>query len=221
MSSSIEPRSSHTVVAQGIAACTLIAVLLDGRLWRSSSIGLSPDTLILFGLLGVLIVRDGDAGDLGLRLQPDRGWWHWCQLALWLAAGLGVVMLLMMAIFYVAGSSVPVPRIEPESRWPMFAYTCIYAPVMEELLFRSILTAAVRPLLGDWGTIIASGLLFAAVHILGGNPSPENQIGGFLLGWAFLRSRTILVPLAWHAAGNMLAFSAQVANWYLMPAQWP
>jgi membrane protease YdiL (CAAX protease family) len=221
MSSSIEPRRSQTVVAQGIAACTLIAVLLDGRLWRATSIGWFQETLLVFGLLGILVVRDGDAGDLGLRLHPDRGWCHWCRLAFWLAAGIGVVLSLYMGVLYATGISVPVPRIEPEHRWPMFAYMCIYAPVMEELLFRSILTVAVRPLLGDWGTIIASGLLFAAVHVLGGNSSPENQIGGFLLAWAFLRSRTILVPLAWHAAGNVLAFSAQVVNWYWMPEQWP
>jgi membrane protease YdiL (CAAX protease family) len=98
---------------------------------------------------------------------------------------------------------------------------CVFAPVVEGLLFRSLLIFAVRPTLGDYGAIIASGLLFAAIHVIGGNPSPENQIAGFVFAWAYLRSGTILVPLSWHAAGNVLAFGAQVANWHFMPAVWP
>lgn len=39
--------------------------------------------------------------------------------------------------------------------------------------------------------------------------------------WAFLRSGTILVPLAMHSAGNLMALLAQVANWYWLPDRIP
>jgi len=67
---------------------------------------------------------------------------------------------------------------------------------------------------GERGTILASGLVFALIHILRGNASPENQIAGFLLEWAFLRSGTILVPIAMHSAGNLIALGFQVGGWY-------
>ena len=35
--------------------------------------------------------------------------------------------------------------------------------------------------------------------------------------WAFLKSETILVPLAMHAAGNGVAVTVQVVNWHLFP----
>lgn len=113
------------------------------------------------------------------------------------------------------------PRLAPEQRAWMFGWMCIRAPLLEELVFRSLLALAVQPTLGDRGTIIVGGLLFAVMHIIGGNPSPENQIGGFLLMWAFLRSGTILVPLAWHSAGNLCVYVGQIANWYVLPPDWP
>ena len=67
------------------------------------------------------------------------------------------------------------------------------------------------------GAILVSGLIFGLIHVLGGNASPENHIAGFMLAWAFLRSGTILVPIATHSAGNLLALSGQVAGWYLLP----
>jgi membrane protease YdiL (CAAX protease family) len=53
--------------------------------------------------------------------------------------------------------------------------------------------------------------------VLGGIASPENQIAGFLLAWAFLKIGTILVPLAMHSAGNLIALASHVAAWYWFP----
>ena len=81
-----------------------------------------------------------------------------------------------------------------------------------------MLTIAVLQTLGERMTILLSGFVFAVVHILWGNPGPDNQIAGFLLQWAYLRSGTILVPIALHAAGNAVAASLHVASWYqLLP----
>jgi membrane protease YdiL (CAAX protease family) len=93
---------------------------------------------------------------------------------------------------------------------------CLYAPIVEETVFRLLLTAALLPTLGERWTIVASGAAFAIVHILRGNPGPDNLIAGFMLEWAFLRSGTILVPLAFHAGGNLIALTSHVVIWYVL-----
>jgi len=97
-------------------------------------------------------------------------------------------------------------------------WMCFYAPLVEEIVFRSLLTAAVYPLIGQRGAIVVSGVVFAMIHVIGGNPGPDNQVAGFLLEWAFLRSGTILVPMAMHAAGNLIAFGIHIASWYWLSA---
>jgi uncharacterized protein len=87
---------------------------------------------------------------------------------------------------------------------------CISAPVHEELVYRVLLTVALLPLLGFYGTVIAGGIIFAMIHVLGGNPGADNVIAGFFLQWAYMRSGTLLVPLAMHASGNAIALSAQL-----------
>ena len=61
--------------------------------------------------------------------------------------------------------------------------------------------------------IAASGVIFAALHFVYGNPSPENAVGGLFLAWAYLKSETIVVPVLLHALGNSLVLAVQVAAW--------
>lgn len=91
---------------------------------------------------------------------------------------------------------------------------CIVAPVIEETIFRLGLCVPFAVWLGPWKTIVVSGLVFAAVHVVGGNASPENLVGGFFLAWAYLKSDSIVVPVALHSLGNLFALAAQVGAWY-------
>ena len=52
------------------------------------------------------------------------------------------------------------------------------------------------------------------VHGEEGNPGPDNVIAGVLLGWAFLKSGSLLAPIIFHALGNVLAVGVQLRNWY-------
>jgi len=99
----------------------------------------------------------------------------------------------------------------------LFHY-CVDAPFYEELIFRSLLFVAVLPTIGGRCAVILSGVLFAAIHVLRGNPGPDNQIAGFMLAWAFLKSRTILVPIAMHSAGNFFAVGFHAACFYCVAA---
>jgi membrane protease YdiL (CAAX protease family) len=65
-----------------------------------------------------------------------------------------------------------------------------------------------------WTAVTVSGLAFAALHIVHGNPSPENLVGGFFLAWAYLKSGSIYIPILLHSLGNFVAWAGQVAAWY-------
>lgn len=62
--------------------------------------------------------------------------------------------------------------------------------------------------------IVVSGVVFGGLHVVNGNPSPENLVGGLFLAWAYLKSGTIYIPILLHSLGNFVAWAGQVAAWY-------
>ena len=72
---------------------------------------------------------------------------------------------------------------------------------------------AIYPKLGDWGSIAVSGAVFALAHVYTGMATPENQFAGFFLAWAYLKSKSILVPIAMHSGGNLIAMVVQISCW--------
>lgn len=97
---------------------------------------------------------------------------------------------------------------------------CVLAPIVEELIYRAVLVPAILPILGPWGAIAASGIAFAGLHQAYGNPGPDNQVAGFILAWAYLRSGAIWVPVALHSLGNACALIDHVGlaeGWWRVP----
>jgi membrane protease YdiL (CAAX protease family) len=91
---------------------------------------------------------------------------------------------------------------------------CVTAPLAEEVVYRLAFCPPFAALLGGRLCVLLNGSLFGGLHVLYGNPSPENLLGGFILCWAYLKSETLLVPLLLHAGGNACAFLANVAYFY-------
>jgi uncharacterized protein len=57
-------------------------------------------------------------------------------------------------------------------------------------------------------------MLFGALHVVRGIPSPENLFGGMILAWAYLRSGSVLIPVLLHSLGNLCVLALQVGAWY-------
>lgn len=74
--------------------------------------------------------------------------------------------------------------------------------MFEETIYRWLLVTAVAALGWRWCAVVASGAVFAYLHFVYGNAGPDNFIGGYLFAWMYLRSGSILVPLAFHALAN-------------------
>jgi membrane protease YdiL (CAAX protease family) len=82
----------------------------------------------------------------------------------------------------------------------------VIAPFAEELFFRGALTGALAHRLGGW-TPLATGAIFGAAH-LEPRAFPALFILGALLGWLYMRTRSLLPGMAVHAANNLLALVA-------------
>jgi membrane protease YdiL (CAAX protease family) len=196
------------VTARLIAITTVAISLIESR-YR---MGVSFSLIALLGTVSVLSLDPENSVALGFNPRPRQGWGYWFRLALLFALMIGVISLLGFIIYRVNGWAIPIYKTQPSVG--LLVLMCIDAPVSEEIIFRTLLTLAILPTLGEWGTIVAGGVLFSLLHVLNGNPGPDNQIAGFMLGWTFIKSKTILVPLAMHAGGNLIALGFQIAAWY-------
>lgn len=83
-------------------------------------------------------------------------------------------------------------------------YFALEIPLIEELLYRTVLCVCLRSVFGFKTTILTSGLLFAVLHFVYGNPGVDNFLGGFFLSWSFLLSGSIFVPVIFHSVGNAI-----------------
>ena len=89
-----------------------------------------------------------------------------------------------------------------------FVTLCIFAPFVEEMVFRGailrkLLTTANRP----WIAIVVSALLFALVHL---NPAqmPYAFVAGIFLGWLYWRTGSIAPGVVYHCVSNSVVFFA-------------
>ena len=194
-----------------VAASLGVAVLLADALcvlhvdyyaFSSWRIGLGAGCLVVLALLS------WSPASVGLTHRASPSWGYWPR---WL----GVWLLVLLALLLVFGILVWTGVIEFElkpayrSRRALLAHLpnmCLHAPLSEELLYRVAVCVPCVALLGARWTVVVSGVAFAALHWVYGNPFWDNQIAGFLLGYAYLRSGSVVVPVVLHAGGNFVVF---------------
>jgi membrane protease YdiL (CAAX protease family) len=156
----------------------------------------------------------GDLTSIGLTMKPIQGWSYWVRATLVIGLIILCCIGVGLSVWLLMGRKVPVYTISPDSAVSVFFSMCVFAPVLEEAIYRLALCVPFAGLSRPWTAIVISGLVFGTLHVICGNPSPENLIGGFLLAWAYLKSGTIYVPLLLHSLGNLVAWAAQLAAWY-------
>ena len=213
-------RSRRAVVASALIAGAVVGLDLylahsgAARVWIR--LGLSAAVVAVFGSL-----TNWDIASLGLRWRPIQGYAHWVKFTAKLGAVI-VFLFMVPALYFLktgrmrAGDLVG-PRLfaEPSDFWSWAPGALLWAPISEEAIYRLVLCVAAAALVGRRATIVVSGCVFAALHVAYGNVGPDNAIAGFILGWAFLESRTIVVPVALHSLGNLVVGGYQLALCYL------
>lgn len=171
--------------------------------------------LIWCGLL--VAIWDGPSRELGLQLRPVQGVRYWFKMTAIIAGGVGTALVAFFAIWSLVAPLPEIPTLNPGAPlWPTIVYRCVDAPIVEEAIYRFVLCMGLLPVCGRWTTITTSTAAFGGLHVLYGNPSPENLLGGAVLAWAFLKSRSMLVPVLLHSAGNAVVTAVHFAACYLM-----
>ncbi len=175
-------------------------------------------SLALFTSIAITELTRGRDNTLRSALAPIPSWAYWG----WVILILGTVLLTVCVVAYGAlrlcGVGLAVPTLAPQDIPEALYRMCVDAPLVEEVIYRQALCGGVVALAGPRWAIVTSGILFAELHWIYGNPSPENQVGGFLLAWAYLRSGTLAVPILFHAVGNLAALLVQMAAYHVIGA---
>jgi membrane protease YdiL (CAAX protease family) len=163
-----------------------------------------------------LILMGGARGwnwrELGFRAAPVDGWRFWLVVG---AVAAGVLVLLLAGTVLLARFTTHVPS--PLAARPhvidlrRFLTLVVLAPVLEEILYRGLLCSAAEPVLGRRGAIACSGAMFAIAHLIANKLDVTTLTAGFLLSWAFLRSRSLWIPIGFHAAGNLAVVGGHIA----------
>ena len=177
--------------------------------------------LIAVGLLvyAEAIRRERDpSADVAFRLRGalrDAGLGVGAVLAA-LPAVHGVSALTQYVLIEWFGRSPEVQWIVKELRRPdlpeaqivlLVLLAIVAAPVFEEVLFRGFLQGSLRRPLGRWGAIVVSALLFGAIHGTLDAILPLVVLG-VVLAMIHDRARSLVAPIAGHAAFNALMISA-------------
>jgi uncharacterized protein len=183
--------------------------------WTGSTslIGLRTVPPVL-ALASYFLVDRGDLPAMGLRFRPIQGFRYWVKATAMIGAAIGAFLSLALAIALLTGFPIRLYEIRPPELWTMFVQMCALSPIFEEAIYRFGLCTGLVTVLRPWGTICVSGMIFGALHVLYGNPGPDNLIAGYFLAWAYLKSGTIIVPVLLHSLGNFCALAMHFGTWY-------
>jgi membrane protease YdiL (CAAX protease family) len=197
------------------AALALVAGDMLHFWWRGYLVRALP-AIAALGILLALV--HFDRGSLGLRLRPVQGWGYWVKAGL--AIGGIVFAIIGLAVIVLRlGWDLDLLALPAYFSLDWYVSTLLDrllgAPIVEELIYRLALLAPLLALAGRAVTIVVSGLVFAGLHVVYGTPGPDNLVAGFFLGWAYLKSESLAIPILLHAIGNAAVVAFNLGTYYL------
>jgi hypothetical protein len=198
-------------------------VLPEGPVATLASVLISAT--VSLGLVAVVVVGSGalDWREMGLRLPgpgegsllADVAW----GIALAVPALFGAAFLaaILIALLGVAPTAPLPPARDPGGILVNLLVAAVLAPLWEELFFRGFATTAWARTAGPRAAIIRGAVFFALIHVItlaGSDFGTAIRIAliafvirlpvGLVLGWVFLRRRTLVAPIALHATYNAI-----------------
>ena len=195
-----------------IAVISLMIVVhashIGQRLWFTIPVILAAGAII------PTIVRKSKPSRIGLNLgQPVL------SVRLLVTTCLAVFPITFAGLWFIhsQGIKLPLAPTLPNANWAgWILYQFLYVAVAEELFFRGYLQGNLLHLTSSFSgtikriwpgvTIIMSAAIFAAAHVIlaGSFLSALTFFPGLILGWLFLRSRSLLAPILFHGLANTL-----------------
>lgn len=177
------------------------------------------------GLVALVVVGSGALGwrDMGLCL-PGRGEGSLLADVAW-GIALAVPTLfaaaflaaLLIALLGVAPAAPLPPARDPGGVLVNLLVAAVVAPLWEEIFFRGFATTAWARTAGARAAIVRGAIFFASIHVItlaGDDFDATIRTAviafvirlpvGLILGWVFLRRRTLVAPIALHATYNAI-----------------
>ena len=153
--------------------------------------------IVVLAVLLALVFRIDLMGAMDFSLQAFN------------AAVIGTAPLLLLGIWLFRSSwgwvsalrelldaaLVPLLRQAPAG---MLFLVALLAGVGEELLFRGVIQTGLSTLLGPWPALMVAALIFGALHALTRAYFIIATLMGLYLGWIYLSSGNLLIPILIH-----------------------
>jgi membrane protease YdiL (CAAX protease family) len=154
--------------------------------------------------VSVRAFEHGALADMGLAWTPQSG------RELLAGAGMGAVAgILMLSLPLALGLARFAPSQPAERPWAAFAFvsvTLLFGAVGEEMLFHGYAFQLLVRKLGTFATILPAGVLFGLAHIGNQNATllgiVNTMAWGILLGYAFVRTGALWLPIGLHFGWN-------------------
>lgn len=99
-----------------------------------------------------------------------------------------------------------------------FITAVLIAPIIEELVFRGFMLRAFAKHMPVWGAVLASSVLFSAIHVTLGVFFPL-MILGIVMAVLTVKTKSIYPAIAFHMINNSMAFVAEIVLQNMPPEQ--
>ena len=188
-------------------------------------VSVAISAVLSIGLVGLVVVSPGALSwrEMGLRLPaPGEG-----SVAGDVAWGMALAVPALFVGTFLAAVLVGLLGVTPEPTIPVardagglgmnLLAAAVIAPLWEELFFRGFTTTAWARTAGARAAIVRGAIFFALIHVVtlvGSDFGTSVRLAliaftvrlpvALLLGWVFLRRRTLVAPIVLHATYNAI-----------------
>jgi membrane protease YdiL (CAAX protease family) len=215
------PLFTETILVT-VAAIGAIKIFGDGAVPAFGWL-ITPGILIVAAVLPTSIKRDGFS-HFGFNINDLKD-----SLAVLIRTCIIVLPLALCGLWGLKSLGFSVlswPVSAREQNWVRWLfYQFMYVALAEEVFFRgyvqSNIVRIVKPIMGkrprrwQWTSIGISAMCFAVAHVIvqGHVVSALTFLPGLVLGWLFIRTKSLLAPILFHGLANTfyLALSAILA----------
>jgi membrane protease YdiL (CAAX protease family) len=159
---------------------------------------------LLANLLTMRIFDRRPLADIGLQGGAASA----VNFSLGIVLGAGAATLMLIAPL-LSGTGHLVNRPDSQFTWPTlitYLFALLIAATGEEMIFRGYAFQLLVEKIGPFATVLPVGVIFGIAHATNPNASRLGVLNtilwGILLGYAFLRSRDLWLPIGLHAGWN-------------------
>jgi membrane protease YdiL (CAAX protease family) len=196
---------TFTYIDNGVRYQTLARPYWVG--WARLGLGVFAVTVLI--VFGPVTRRD-----LGLTFGNPKVTLFWIGFPIAVTVGIAIIVLAGACLLVRAtGWRIPPDWLRPtyiftpDVTWRVVWEVCVMAPLVEEILYRGIPLQALERLCGRGWAVALCGVIWMLLHLVYGQPPALAPVyflfTGALLGWIFLKSRSLLTTLLLRALWNL------------------